>query len=216
MLLGARLAQHHRIDDFQMRGIGRQRQMHLAAVELAVRGSAQMVFHVAGAFDFRRIGAAALEFVEELAIGLAHHIDQHVEAAAMGHAQHDLLHAELAAALDDLFQRRNGGFAAIQAETLGADEAVGGEFLEAFAFDQLVEDRLLAFGREGDVLVRPFDAALQPVLLLGIGDVHELIADAAAIGALAADRRSGAGVALSMPITPSMKMGLSISASWKP
>ena len=33
------------------------------------------------------------------------------------------------------------------------------------------------------VLVRPFDAALQPVLLLGIVDVHELIADAAAIGA---------------------------------
>ena len=92
-----------------------------------------MVFHVARAFDIRRIGAAALEFVEELAIGLAHHIDQHVQAAAMGHAQHDLLHAQLAAALDDLFQRRDGGFAAVQAETLGADEAVGGEFLEAFA-----------------------------------------------------------------------------------
>ena len=61
-------------------------------------------------------------------------------------------------------------------------------FSKPFAFDQLVEDRLLAFGREDDVLVRPFDAALQPVLLLGIVDVHELIADAAAIGALAADR----------------------------
>ena len=50
----------------------------------------------------------------------------------MGHAQHDLLHAQLAAALDDLFQRRDGGFAAIQAEALGADKTVGGEFLEAF------------------------------------------------------------------------------------
>ena len=84
-----------------------------------------MILHVARAFDIGRIGAAALEFVEQLAIGLAHHIDQHVQAAAMGHAQHDLLHAELAAALDDLFQRRDGGFAAVQAEALGADEAVG-------------------------------------------------------------------------------------------
>ena len=58
------------------------------------------------------------------------------------------------------------------------------EFLEAFRFDQLVQDRALAFGREGDFLVRPFDAPLQPILLLGIGDVHELIADAPAIGAL--------------------------------
>ncbi len=108
-------------------------------------GGAQMVLHVAGAFDIRRIGGAALEFVEQLAIGLAHHIDQHVEAAAMGHAHHDFADAELAAALDDLLQRRNGGFGAIQAEALGADETVGGELLEAFGFDQLVEDRFLAF-----------------------------------------------------------------------
>ena len=75
-------------------------------------------------------------------------------------------------------------FAAVEPEALGAEEAQAGEFLEAFGFDQLVEDRLLAFGREGDLLVGPFDAALQPVLLLGIVDVHELVADAAAIGAL--------------------------------
>ena len=55
------------------------------------------------------------------------------------------LHAQLAAALDDLFQRRDGGFAAVQPEALGADEAVGAEFLEAFRLDQLVEDGLLAF-----------------------------------------------------------------------
>ena len=105
-LLGARLAQHHRIDDFQVRRIGGERQMHLLAVELAVRGGAQMIFDVARAFDIVGIGAAALEFMEQLAIGLAHHIDQHVEAAAMGHAHHDLADAQLAAALDDLFQRR--------------------------------------------------------------------------------------------------------------
>ena len=106
-----------------------------------------MVFDVARALDFRRIGAAALEFVEELAVGLAHDVGEHVEAAAMGHADDDLLHAELAAALDDLLQRRNHRFAAVEPEALGAEEAQRCEFLEAFGFDQLVEDRLLAFGR---------------------------------------------------------------------
>ena len=73
---------------------------------------------------------------------------------------------------------------AVDAEALGADETKSAEFLEAFGLDQLVQDRALAFGRERNLLVRPFDAPLQPILLLGIGDVHELIADAPAIGAL--------------------------------
>jgi hypothetical protein len=51
VLLGARLAQHHRIDDFEMRRVGGQRQVHLVAVELAVGRGAEMVLHVARAFD---------------------------------------------------------------------------------------------------------------------------------------------------------------------
>ncbi len=44
------------------------------------------------------------------------------------------------------------------------------------------EDRLLALGGEGDLLVRAFDARLDPGLLLGVGDVHELDAERRAIG----------------------------------
>ena len=51
VLLGAHLAEHHRIDDLQMRRIGGERQMHLVAVELAVRGGAEVIFHVARALD---------------------------------------------------------------------------------------------------------------------------------------------------------------------
>ena len=57
------------------------------------------------------------------------------------------------------------------------------EFLEAFGLDQLVEDRALALAREGDLLVRAFDALLDPGLLRRIGDVHELDAERLAIGA---------------------------------
>ena len=86
VLLGARLAERHRIDDFQMRRIGGERQVHLVAVELAVRRGAEMILHVAGAFDLVRRRRAALEFVEQRAVRLAHHLRQHVEAAAMRHA----------------------------------------------------------------------------------------------------------------------------------
>ena len=167
-----------------MRGIGRQRQMHVMVVELAVRRRAQMILHVARTLHFAGIDAAALEFVEDLAIGLGHHIGEHVQPPAMGHAEHDFLHAQLAAALDDLLQRGNHCLAAVETETLGADEAHAGEFLEAFRLDQLVEDRAFALGGEMDLLVGAFDAPLQPVLLLGIVDMHELVADAPAIGAL--------------------------------
>ena len=51
ILLGAHLAEHHRIDDFQMRRIGGERQMHLVVVELAVRRGAEVIFDVARAFD---------------------------------------------------------------------------------------------------------------------------------------------------------------------
>src|SRR5262249_2835817 len=49
--------------------------------------------------------------------------------------------------------------------------------------DQLVEDRALAFAGERNLLVRPLDARLDPTLLRGVGDVHELDAERLAIGA---------------------------------
>ncbi len=50
-LLGARLADHHRVDDLQVRRVGGQRQVDAVAVELAVRRGAQVVLHVARALD---------------------------------------------------------------------------------------------------------------------------------------------------------------------
>ncbi len=64
VLLGARLAQHHRIDDLEVGGICRQRQVDLVAVEFAVRRGTQMVLHVARTLDVIRVEGAALEFVE--------------------------------------------------------------------------------------------------------------------------------------------------------
>ena len=62
----------------------------------------------------------------------------------MRHADAYFLHAQIAAALDDLLERRDGRLGAVEAEALGADVFDVEEFLEAFGFDQLVEDRVLA------------------------------------------------------------------------
>ena len=62
---------------------------------------------------------------------------------------HDFLHAEIAAALDDLLERRDQRFGAVEAEALGAGVFDVEEFLEAFRLDQLVEDGALAFAGEG-------------------------------------------------------------------
>src|SRR6476469_4000033 len=102
----------------------------------------------------------------------------------MGHAEDDLVQAELAAALDDLLERRDHRLAAIEAEPLGAGIFDIEEMLEALRLDQLVEDRPLAFGGEADALVGPLDALLDPGLLARIGNVHELDPQRRAVGAL--------------------------------
>src|SRR5262249_59524011 len=111
-------------------------------------------------------------------------LGEHVEAAAVRHAERDVLYAERTAALDDLLQRRDHRFAAVEPEPLGSRELQVAELLEAFRLDQLVEDRALALAGEADLLVEAFDAFLDPALLLRVGDVHELDPERLAIGAL--------------------------------
>src|SRR4029079_11414853 len=131
------------------------------------------------------IGGAALEFMEQRAMRLAHHLGEHVEPATMRHADDDFLQAEISAALDDLFERRDQRFGAIETETFGAGEFEVAELLETLRLNELVEDGAPPFPGERDFLVRAFDTLLDPCLLRRIADVHEFDAERLAIGALA-------------------------------
>src|SRR5690606_24303880 len=142
--------------DLKVRWVGRQRKVDLVVVKLAVRRGAKVVFYVARTLDVVGVEGAALELVEQRAVRLGQNLGEDVETATVVHAEDDVLDTQSAAALDDLFERRNGRFAAIKAEALGAGIFDVEELLEAFGLDQLVEDRLLALGREGDFLVRTF------------------------------------------------------------
>src|ERR1700742_5064234 len=113
----------------------------------------------------------------------------------MRHADDDFLDAEIAATLDDLLERRNQRFGAVETEALGAGELEIAEFLETFGFDELVENRAPALAGEGDFLVRSLDALLNPGLLRRVGDVHEFDAERLAVGTLA-DRNDLAQAAI--------------------
>src|SRR3990170_5860818 len=156
--------------------------MHAILIELAVGGGAEVVLHVARALDLVGMGRAALELVEDRPVGLGHDIGEHVETPAMGHADDDLVYAKMAAALDDLLERRNHRLAAVEAEALGAGIFHVEAALEALGLDELFQDRRLALRREADLSA--FDTILDPGALLGVGDMHVLDADMAAIGAL--------------------------------
>src|SRR5690606_34933350 len=108
---------------------------------------AEVVFHVAGTVVVPALRVAALEFEKDLVVRLAHHGGEHVETAAVRHADDDLVDAQRAATLDDLLQRRDSGFTTIETETLGARIALVQEALEGFRFDQLLQDRALALRR---------------------------------------------------------------------
>ena len=83
----------------------------------------------------------------------------------MRHPKADFLHPEISAALDDLLESRDQSFSTIEPEALRASVFNVEEFLEAFSFDKFVEDRALAFTREGDFLVAALDALLNPAFL---------------------------------------------------
>src|SRR3954454_23944954 len=119
--------------------------------------------------------------MKQRAVRLAHHLGQHVEAAAMRHADHDFLYAEIAAALDDLLERRDQRLGAIQTEPFGAGEFEITEFFETFGLDQFGQDGPATLAGETDLLVRPLDALLNPALLRGVADVHELDAEGLAV-----------------------------------
>src|SRR5690606_15908489 len=73
-------------------------------------------------------------------------------------------------------------FAAFKREALLANVLGVEEALQAFGRGQAVKDVLLLLGGEAGLGADALQALLPPALFTGIGDVHVLGADAAAVG----------------------------------
>ncbi len=185
VLLGAHLAEHHRIDDLEMRRVGGQREMDVVAVELAVGRGTEVVLHVARALRRRRAKEPPLNSWNSARCGLPSTWVEHVEAAAMGHAEARCRRTPSAPPrLMICSSAGTSASAPSRPKRLVPVYFRSRNFSKPSASTSLLRIARLALAGEGDLLVRPLDALLEPGLLLGVGDVHELDADRAAIGPL--------------------------------
>jgi hypothetical protein len=67
-------------------------------VDLAISRGPEMVFDIPRAVDVFELRRAALELGEDRGERLSDEIGQHVQSAAVGHADHELAYTQLAAA----------------------------------------------------------------------------------------------------------------------
>ena len=178
ILTSTHRALDHRRNDFQVRGVERQRQVHFATGSHDVGGKALVVLHVTGRQTF---GLLAFELVEQVARVLAEGVDQNVQAAAVGHADDHFLGAVGAGALDDFVQQRDQALATLQAETLGARVFGTQVLFQAFGSGDALEHMRLHLGRKLRTTAHAFQALGEPVALAGIDDVGELGTDGATI-----------------------------------
>ena len=174
-------ADDDRVDDFQVRGVESQRQVAGAAGRRDVGRVAHVVLDVAGRQVLRLL---AFELVEEHRRRLAQRIDEHVETAAVGHADDDLIDAESAADADQFVHRHDQRFAAFEREALLADVAGVQVALERLGGRQAFEQTLLLVGAVAALAADRFEAILQPAFLGDLVHVHVLDADRAAVGFL--------------------------------
>ncbi len=102
----------------------------------------------------------------------------------MRHADDDFIDAEIGRGFENGQHAGHHGVAALDAETLHAGIFQLHELLEAFDFQQRVEDGFFLPLRRRRISARALHAVLNPLALFGILDMHELHAVIAGIGFL--------------------------------
>ena len=140
-----------------------------------------MVLHVAaaalGVDDERVVGALALELAQHGLVRAADGVDEGVQPAAVGHAEHDLVGAALGSELDRLVEHRHERVEPLERELLLAEERAPQVLLEPLDLRQAAE--------EGDARLRlarlavaaRLDRLPEPDALRVVGDVLDLVGD---------------------------------------
>ena len=157
VLLRPHDALEHRVDGLEVGRVRREVDLGGRALlggELAL--GAEVVLDVAGPLDRLRV-LLALELAEDLAVGLAGDVGQHVEPAAVRHPDADLVHPVVRGAAHDPVEQRDDRLAALQREPLLPDELGLQERLERLGGVELAQDpHLLVTGRDAHTGPRPW------------------------------------------------------------
>ena len=180
VLLGAHAAGDDGIHELEVRRVERQREVDGPVRRLAVRRIPEVVFHVAAAHA--PLGVRVEEVREDVLRRLLEDVAEHVEPAAVGHAEHDLLDAVLRRAVDHEVEERHQGLAAFEREALRTDEVRVQELLEDLGVDEAAEHAELQLGAQVEAVRRGLHALAEPRAHVELLDVHELHADGAAVG----------------------------------
>lgn len=88
----------------------------------------------------------ARELVEQVLRFFTQHVDQHVQTAAVRHAQHHFAGAAFACMADHLFEHRDQGVATLQREALRPREFGAEVALQTFRGGQFAEEAFFSSG----------------------------------------------------------------------
>ena len=183
LLLGARPSLHHRVDDLEVAGVEGQAEVDaLPGGGGHVRGEAQVILHVAPAHELPRVHRP-VELAEDLIRALPQHVGEDVQPAAVGHADDDLLDAQLAAELEHGVEHRQERLTAVHAEALRALVLGVDEGLEGVGVGQRLEDPPLLRGARVQAVLGVLHPRHQPASARRVVERHVLHADVHAVGA---------------------------------
>ncbi len=163
----------HRIHDLQVRRVEGKRHVDVAAGRADVGGEAHVVLHVSGAGHRLQV-VLALELAEQLLWCLAEHVHEHVDAAAMRHAENDLLDAARAALLNEIVEHRDQAVCALEREALLPDVTRVQITLDSLRRGELTEDVAALGGRERISQHPVLQPLAQPLALAIVREVGEI------------------------------------------
>mmetsp|Transcript_19827 Transcript_19827/g.48031 ORF Transcript_19827/g.48031 Transcript_19827/m.48031 type:complete len:266 (+) Transcript_19827:2131-2928(+) len=184
-LLRARLAEHHGVHRFEVRGVRHQGQVHhLPARGRAIHRHSEVILHVPRPQHVvpRVVSRdrAHLELCQNVLHRLPDDVGEDVKAPAVRHPDRHCLHPHFDGAVDESLHPRDRRLHTLEAEALG-DAVLGRqERLEVARERQpvvhVVDVRLRVLELVGLLKLVP-----DPVLLLHVRDVHELHANRPAV-----------------------------------
>ena len=168
-----------------MARVGRDRDRDLAGVGRPRPRRGEVVLDVAGAAFLRDDDSVdrplAFELAQQRLVGAPDRMREHIQAAAMGHSDHDLVRAGLGGEIDRLVEHRNHHVQPFERELLLTEERAAEVLLEALgAGDALEQPELLLTAHRLAVAIG-LDRVAQPDALGVVRDVLDLVRDRAAV-----------------------------------
>ncbi len=172
-----------RVYDLEVRGVECQHDVRLAAGRPDIRRETHVVLHVARANELVRV-VVSFELGEEVLWRLAEHVDQHVDATTVRHADDDLLQPGGPAFLDQIIEHGDQALAALERKALLPDVFGVQITLDALRGAQPLQDRAPLVVRQRIVQHPVLEALANPHALPTPRQVREVGTHVAAVDAL--------------------------------